>query len=211
MLEHIRRRYAARLQRLDKPHRLVGRFEALPHVVRDLQRFRRPTRLRRAWGVLPTGERPELRVKGEPPFRPGRLGRKKVEALRFYNWLKGRTEDWLAMYTDGSLLETGAAGWGYVVMEYEVDPFDGGSAPPHRVVATGYGRLDRVDVFDAEAVAALRGLETCLRPRTDPAVPVVVMLDNSPVVNCLKGRPPESSRKVFVAFQEIAEHEDVSV
>ena len=195
MLEHIRRRSACRMQKLDPTHPVAVRAQAPLYTGRDRQRFRRPTRLQRTWEILPKADRPVLRPRGEPPAREQGTGRKTHDAFLFEKWKNDLPYTDILTYTDGSLLETGVAGWGYVIRQGEY------------LRGTHLGRLDRVEVFDAEAEAALRGLRAAVRLRSDPSQAIHVLLDNQAVVNCLKGRPSESSQKTFMDFQDLASQE----
>lgn len=190
MLEHIRRRHAARLQSLDPDHPLVSRLEG------DM-----PTRLQQAWSLFPKAERPVLRSKGEPPRAPPETGSKEEEAKAFKAYLLTLPSTDLLAFTDGSLLDNGVAGWGFSIRRLGTDS-------PLRL---SNGRLDRVEVFDAEAHAALHGLQACLELRTDPGQCIRVFLDNQSVVDCLLGRPADSSQKEFLTFQELAAGANVHV
>lgn len=199
MLEHIRRRSAVRMQALDPRHPVARRAEAAPYPGHDRQRHRRPTRLQRTWGLLPISDRPTLRARGEPPGRTKGTGDKDQDAVLFEEWRKNLPYTDILTYTDGSLLDTGAAGWGYVIRQGDY------------VRGIGSGALRRVEVFDAEARGALEGLKAALAARTDPAHHVHVLLDNQSVVNCLRGRPADSSQEVFLTFQELAATQGASV
>lgn len=64
-----------------------------------------------------------------------------------------------------------------------------------------------MEVFDAEALAALHGLRATLDLRTDPSHRIYILLDNQAAVNCLCGRPSETSQEVFLEFQRIVREE----
>lgn len=57
----------------------------------------------------------------------------------------------------------------------------------------------------------LYGLQICLALRAEPSHCIRVFLDNQSVVNCLLGRPADSSQKVFLTFQQLAKGNNVRV
>jgi len=75
----------------------------------------------------------------------------KEAAANFLKWVAAIGQRDLVIYTDGSQVtaRTRAAGAGWAVCQ----------GPGHPIVARGRLPLPRVEVFDAEAVAALRGLQ----------------------------------------------------
>lgn len=196
MLEHIRRRHSARLQRLDEQHPIASRVGALNSAGSDQQRFRRPSRLQRAWELLPRAERPVLQRKGSPAASAKGTLTKEGEAARFLRWLRRLSPGHYLTYTDGSRLDSGAAGWGFSVRQ--------SGLPDEDAIRRGCGRLDRAEVFDAEAIAALHGLRVTLGLRSDPSRRIYVLLDNQSAVGSFRGRLPESSQSVFRTFQELS-------
>ncbi|CCE27268.1 uncharacterized protein CPUR_00740 [Claviceps purpurea 20.1] len=177
---------------------LLPAYQMLEHIRR---RVRRPTRLQRAWTLLPTAERPLLRTKGEPPWESPETGTKEVEAKAFEAYLLTIPPTGFLSYTDGSLLDNGVAGWSLSIRH------------PLRISLKlrVCGRLDRVEVFDAEAYGALYGLHICLALRAEPSHCICVFPDNQSVVNRLLGRPADSSQKVFLTFQQLAKGNNVRV
>ncbi|KJK73659.1 hypothetical protein H634G_11075 [Metarhizium anisopliae BRIP 53293] len=94
--------------------------------------------------------------------------------------------------TDGSLSPTGAAGYGFTVHQ-------NGHSIRH-----GAGRLGPAEVFDAEAKGALEGLKAALNLPQSVTQKIVVCLDNIAAAKCLRGKPPDSSQRVFLTFQALA-------
>ncbi|OAQ59786.1 endonuclease/exonuclease/phosphatase [Purpureocillium lilacinum] len=97
----------------------------------------------------------------------------------------------LIVYSDGSQLPNGAAGFGFAVHRDK------------QSLVQGSGRLGPSEVFDAEAVGALEGLRAALR-LGDTTSEVVVCTDNLAVASCLRGDPADSSQDKFTKFQELA-------
>ena len=83
------------------------------------------------------------------------------------------------VFTDGSQDEYGRTGWGFAIYEKGPDPIE-----------TGYGALERAEVFDAEAVAALKGLHAAIQLT---AKPIHICIDNTAVLWCLHGHLSDSS------------------
>ncbi|EXU94940.1 reverse transcriptase domain protein [Metarhizium robertsii] len=98
----------------------------------------------------------------------------------------------LIVYSDGSLSSSGAAGYGYAVHQNR------------RSVCQGTGRLGPAEVFDAEAKGALEGLKAALRLPQSATQRIVVCLDNIAAAACLRGKPSDSSQRVFLTFQALA-------
>ena len=96
------------------------------------------------------------------------------------------------MYSDGSLSSSDAAGYGYAVHQ------------TGRSLCQGAGRLGPAEVFDAEAQGALDGLEAALKLPQSATQRIVVCLDNIAAAACLRGKPLDSSKRVFLTFQALA-------
>lgn len=188
LLESSRRRFAARLQSLDPLHPLAARL-ANPAS-------NKPTRLQRTWALLPKAPRPEL----TPPIPPATFETpsKREAKEAFENWFLFLPQKDLTVFSDGSKTEDGV-GYGYSIWR-------GG-----KEVAAGYGGLKSAEVFDAEAVGAIEGLQHALHFTTH-RVPIHSCLDNTAVVRGFLGKPSESSQKAFLDFQRLAkEHGGVDI
>ncbi|ODM17527.1 hypothetical protein SI65_07202 [Aspergillus cristatus] len=102
----------------------------------------------------------------------------------------------LVVYTDGSKeKESTAAGAGWV-----------GYWGTNRIkILSGHTKLPNQEIFDAEARAALLGLQTALKNhRFWHATNLYICLDNLEAVQQLQGQPRGSSQSVFRGFQEKA-------
>ncbi|OWT42283.1 Endonuclease/exonuclease/phosphatase [Pochonia chlamydosporia 170] len=96
------------------------------------------------------------------------------------------------LYSDLSLSEKGAAGYGYAVHQRD------------HSICQGAGRLGPAEVFDAEAKGALEGLKAALRLPQSASQTIVVCLDNIAAARSLRGHPSDSSQRVFPTFQALA-------
>ncbi|KFA50736.1 hypothetical protein S40293_10100 [Stachybotrys chartarum IBT 40293] len=123
---------------------------------------------------------------------PLQTASKEDSAFKFQQWLQDLPVLALVVYSDGSLTEEGAAGYGYTIHQ------DGQS------VSRGCGRLGPAEVFDAEATGALEGLKAAPRVQQVPGQMIVVCLDNIAAAKCLRGKPSDSSQHVFIEFQTLA-------
>ncbi|KID83219.1 reverse transcriptase [Metarhizium guizhouense ARSEF 977] len=153
-----------------------------------------PTRLRRTNRLLGNCQRPVLipRKYSHEPQQPLQTASKEESAKDFDRWLQTIPPLSLIVYSDGSLSSSGAAGYGYVVHQ------------SGRSVCQGAGRLGPAEVFDAEAKGALEGLKAALRLTQSATQRIVVCLDNIAAAKCLRGKPSDSSQRVFLTFQALA-------
>ncbi len=103
----------------------------------------------------------------------------------------------MVVFSDGSKAEAGSVGYGYVVYRGK------------RQVAHGRGRLGLAEVFDGEAEGARAGLRQAIRGYTGGTIHVC--LDNTSVMQGLRGDPPTSSQDAFLDFQAMAAIYDVRV
>ncbi|KAL1956834.1 hypothetical protein VTO42DRAFT_6784 [Malbranchea cinnamomea] len=120
---------------------------------------------------------------------------KEQAAWSFKRWLQRRNPLDLVVYTDGSQTThpRRAAGAGWAICWGE----------GHPIVTTGNLSLPKAEVFDAEAVAAPRGLQdatTCFQARY--ASNVLIWLDNLEVARTLTSSVKTSSQQAFTQFQE---------
>ncbi|KJZ68981.1 hypothetical protein HIM_11622 [Hirsutella minnesotensis 3608] len=108
------------------------------------------------------------------------------------DWLQFIPPSTLIVYSDGSLSPSGAAGYGFTVHQ------NGHST------CQGARRLGPAEVFDAEAKGALEGLKAALRLPSSDTQRIVVCLDNIAAAQCLRGKPSDSSQRVFATSQALA-------
>ncbi|EXU94617.1 reverse transcriptase domain protein [Metarhizium robertsii] len=202
LLEARRIRFSARIKSLDPAHPLVKRTieaEPLPIIKGIKLKYQLPekpfpTRLRRTDNLLPRCQRPVLlpRKYASEPLPPLQTAAKKEAAEGFNAWLESVSPLTVIVYSDGSLSEKGAAGYGFTIHQNG------------RSLRQGAGRLGPAEVFDAEVRGALDGLKAALRLPQSASQKIVVCLDNIAAAGCLRGQPSDSSQGVFLAFQALA-------
>ncbi|KFG83505.1 hypothetical protein MANI_024888 [Metarhizium anisopliae] len=202
LLEARRLRFSARIKSLDQAHPLAKRtIEAAPRPVIKCIKLKYqlppktfPTRLRRTNRLLENCQRPVLIPPkySHEPQQPLQTASKEESAKDFDRWLQTIPSLSLVVYSDGSLSPSGAAGYGYVVHQ------------DRRSVCQDAGRLGPAEVFDAEAKGALEGLKAALRLPQSATQRIVVCLDNIAAAKCLRGKPSDSSQRVFLTFQALA-------
>ncbi|KJZ77303.1 hypothetical protein HIM_03027 [Hirsutella minnesotensis 3608] len=201
-LEARRLRFSARIKSLDHAHPLAKRTtEIAPRPIIKCIKLRYqpppkafPTRLRRTNKLLANCQRPVLvprKYNSEAP-QPLQIASKEDSAKGFLDWLRPILPSTLIVYSDGSLSPNGAAGYGFTVHQ------NGHST------RQGVGRLGPAEVFDAEAKGALEGLKAALRLPSSATQRIVVCLDNIAAAKCLRGKPSDSSQRVFLTFQALA-------
>jgi hypothetical protein len=120
---------------------------------------------------------------------------KEQAAQDFKSWLQRQNPLDLVVYTDGSQVAhpRRAAGAGWALCWGQ----------GHPIVTTGNQSLPKAEVFDAEAVAALRGLQnaiTCFQAKY--ANNILICLDNLEIARILGSTASTSSQQVFAQFQE---------
>ncbi|EXU95536.1 reverse transcriptase domain protein [Metarhizium robertsii] len=202
LLEARRLRFSARIKSLDHAHPLAKRStEIAPRPIIKCIKLKYqlppkafPTRLRRTNKLLANCQRPVLvprKYRSETP-QPLQTASKEDSAKHFLDWLQSIPPSTLIVYSDGSLSPTGAAGYGFTVHQ-------NGHSIRH-----GAGRLGPAEVFDAEAKGALEGLKAALNLPQSVTQKIVVCLDNIAAAKCLRGRPSDSSQRVFLTFQALA-------
>ena len=209
LLAHIQRRFSLRIAKLDSGHPLVSRSK--PPTLPDRnnlptrrgpsqKRMPRLTRLQRTASLCLSCPRPLLLPKiYAPPYSPTEGLDKEKAAAQFKDWQAALSLDDTVVFTDGSLDEFGTAGWGFAIYAHgELDP-----------IKTGYGALVRAEVFDAEAIAALKGLKAAIQLT---AKAIYICIDNTAVLWSLYGRPSDSSQATFLEFKDLArQHGHVSL
>jgi ribonuclease HI len=160
----------------------------------------RPTRLQRTASICLRCPRPLLLPKiYAPPYSPTEGLDKEKAAAQFVEWQAALPPDDIVVFTDGSMNEKLTAGWGFAIYERAPDPIE-----------TGCGALERAEVFDAEAIAALEGLKAALPTAVNRKIHMCI--DNTAVLWCLHGRPSDSSQAAFLQFKVLArQHGNVSL
>lgn len=192
LLEVKRLRFSARIKSLDKEHPLAKLTAEVtpPPIIKSITlRYQRPpktfpTRLRRTDRLLANCQRPALlpRRYHSETQQPLQTASKEDSAEDFDKWLQSIPPSTLVVYTDGSLSEKGAAGYGYAVHQRD------------HSICQGAGRLGPAEVFDAEARGALEGLKAALRLPQSASQNIIVCLDNIAAARCLRGHPSDSSQ-----------------
>lgn len=198
-LNHIALAASTRLKRLDPQHPLLSRYH-------DAKRPNQPdTRFTRRAYSLPDTElvNPlilppwEEHTHTEGRIRVGApLGVSKEEAAeKFAEFIRGLPSGDLIVFSDGSKLDTGLTGAGYAI-------YQGGIQIAKHSISLGKHK----EVFDAEAIAALAGLEAALKlPTTRFATNLWVCLDNLEVAIQLSSPSSKgSSQQTFLRFAELA-------
>ncbi|KID83792.1 reverse transcriptase [Metarhizium guizhouense ARSEF 977] len=202
LLEARRLRFSDRIKSLDHAHPLAKRTtEIAPRPIIKCIKLKYqlppkafPTRLRGTNKLLVNCQRPVLvpRKYSSEIQQPLQTASKEESAKDFDRWLRTIPPLSLIVYSDGSLPSSGAAGYGYAVHQ------------SGRSVCQGAGRLGPAEVFDAEAKGALEGLKAALRLPQSATQRIVVCLDNVAATKCLRGKPSDSSQRVFLTFQALA-------
>jgi hypothetical protein len=117
-------------------------------------------------------------------------------AASFRNWAAAINQREIIIYTNGSKISR-AAGAGWAICQ----------GPGHPIVSRGRQPLPYAEVFDAEVVAALRGLqEACSSIRAEFATDIYICLDNLEVARSLTFQTKTSSQGIFSAFAKAAQH-----
>jgi ribonuclease HI len=104
----------------------------------------------------------------------------------------------MIVYSDGSQLAEGsrATGADWVISQ----------GPGYNIVARGRLPLPRAEIFDAEAVVALQGLQEALTSvRAEFADNLYLCLDNLEVARSLTFCTVTSSQQIFISFAEAAQ------
>ncbi|KAK2005706.1 hypothetical protein LZ32DRAFT_499277, partial [Colletotrichum eremochloae] len=99
------------------------------------------------------------------------------------------------IYSDSSKDPDGATGFGFVIYR------------GRKRVAQGCGRLGLAEVFDSEAEGARAGLRRALL--TPQSQPIHIFIDNTSVIQGIRGRVPDSSQAAFLEIQEAARIYDI--
>ncbi len=190
--------YSARTRRLDPYHPLRKRCERI-------KRLGRPsTRLARRILALPDSE--QINPLAPPPLgsthesredRESRIGApsgrsKELAARDFQDFLQGIPQSDITIFSNGSKNEAtdSAAGGGYVICQ-----------AGRQIFRRAFSLGPHAEVFDAEAAAALAGIESALTlPTIRFANDLWVFLDNLEVAIRLLSPSTGSSQSVFDSF-----------
>ncbi|OHW97429.1 reverse transcriptase RNaseH [Colletotrichum incanum] len=155
------------------------------------------TRLQRAADLVPKCPRPALL---QLQYLPGSkdlivLQTKKEAAKAFHAWLRTVPDSHMVVFSDGSRATNGATGYGFVIYR------------GNRRVAQGCGRLGLAEVFDAEAEGARAGLRRALL--TSQGRPIHIRIDNTSVIQGIRGEAPDSSQAAVLEIQAVARIYDI--
>jgi ribonuclease HI len=198
-LDHKAALAAARIKRLDARHPLVRRttrpraYEFDTRLLRTAAKAG-PTELHDPL-VLPPWERGANKDDASIGYIAGRT--KEEAAAECAAWAATSSSRDLVVYTDGSQVASPAraAGAGWVICQ----------GPGHPIISRGRHPLPQAEVFDAEAVAALKGLqEACGSVRAEFSDNLIICLDNLEVARSLMSTTTSSSQGTFTAFAEAA-------
>jgi ribonuclease HI len=190
---------STRLRRLDTYHPLRERATAI------IQRGHPTSRFARRVLALPCTEQTNPLL--YPPWTTqepreealARIGAptdltKEQAANNFQTFLQSIPESDTIVYSDGSKLENGQAGGGFV-----------GFQADSQLLRSSFPLGPNKEVFDAEAEAALAGLQaTMAHPAAQYASNLWICLDNLEVAIQLLSSPTGSSQAVFENFRTLA-------
>ena len=113
----------------------------------------------------------------------------------FQQWANSRPPLSMFLFTNGSQLNDGPTGAGWY----------GLWGAWRQESARGYLALSKHEVFDAEPIAAYKGLEAVINSLQVPYTQhLYVLLDNQEAAQQLQDHPRGSSQSVIQAFQEAA-------
>ncbi|KAM5342922.1 hypothetical protein ACJ41O_013888 [Fusarium nematophilum] len=196
ILDNIRQRYGLRLRTIDQEHPAIPRLpQQRGRADWELQPVR--TKLQSAARLLPELPRLQLQTKRHVPNSQVPIAQhsKADTATSFREWQRSLPAGHLVVFSDGSKTSSGNVGWGYAIYA------------KRKKVAQGKGRLGIAEVFDGEAEGARHGLRHALRIR--PNGNIHVCLDNTAVVQGLRGEMPKSSQAAFQEFHDACMIADV--
>ena len=198
-LDQIALTASTRLSRLDPYHPLRRRARAIARIGHPTSRFARR--------VLALPNMEKINPLLHPPWstkEPREAALKRVGAPsgltreeaadNFRRFLQSIPNNDIIIYSDGSKLENGQTGGGYV-------GFQAGSQFLRGSIALGHNK----EVFDAEAEAALAGLKAAMTHSTAQHAPSLwICLDNLEVAIQLLSASTGSSQAVFESFNTLA-------
>ncbi|ODM20665.1 hypothetical protein SI65_03718 [Aspergillus cristatus] len=196
LLDQRRRSLAIRIHQLDIQHPLHLRVTHQPnrYISTRLLRAADPKNFHLIEQVDPLLTSPwdsNLEPKERPTTTPKAQAREE-----FQKWLDFIPPLSMVVYTDGSKGKEGtAAGAGWA----------GYWGTSKTKIFSGHAKLPNHEVFDAEARAALLGLQAALKdPKTQHSTNIYICLDNLEAVQQLQSQPKGSSQSIFMNFQEAA-------
>ena len=200
LLEAQRLRFAIRLQSLDRDHPLTNRVKLKPQTPANLPWTLRnnprglptyQTRLQRAAATIGLGDppRPILLLK-DLQNAPIQSSSKEDTTKAFQQWLTTIPHNSIVIYSDGSQQDT-AVGWGYTIFLGQ------------NYSASGHGRLGLAEVFDAEIIGALKGLQAAITlfPK---ATSYTLCVDSISAISSLQGTPSNSSQAEALELQRLS-------
>jgi ribonuclease HI len=207
-LEDAKLRFALRLSTVDESHPLVRRITP-PLIVRGRgagTRQRAKTKVQLLGALLPVTTRPRL---VPPHYTPGcredptRGVDKAAAAAAFRAWQEGLAPTDTLIFSDGSEQHAeGSRRVGYGFAVYRAG----------RLIGTGHGAIHSTShVFDAEAIAAWKGLDWALAHQSDPPARVWLCIDSTSVIWCIRGDASVTSQWAFLKCQEAMRHHDIQL
>ncbi|KAF6817405.1 hypothetical protein CMUS01_12106 [Colletotrichum musicola] len=129
------------------------------------------------------------------PLDPIVQQEKEEAAKAFLVWLKTIPDNHMVIYSDGSKASNGATGYGFVIYRGT------------KRIAQGCGRFSLAEVFDGEVEGARAGLRRALL--TSQGRPIHICIDNTSVIQGIRGEAPDSSQAAFLEIQEAARIFDI--
>ena len=194
LLDQRRQSLAIRIHQLDTQHPLHLRVTHQPnrYISTRLLQAADPKNFHFIEKVDPLLTSPwdaNLEPKEQPTAAPKAQAREE-----FQRWLDFIPPLSMVVYTDGSKGKEGtAAGAGWA----------GYWGTSKTKIFSGHAKLPNHEVFDAEARAALLGLQAALKdPKTQHSTNIYICLDNLEAVQQLQSQPKGSSQSIFMNFQE---------
>lgn len=182
LLYSLQKRTAARYRTLDKKHPIATRS-------RQTATRRSSTRLQDTLALARPIRQHGLQDPNPKPLQVHISNKTKEQAAKeFLEWYN--SHDGIVVFSDGSKDEQHRVGCGAAI-------FDQGAEISHL-----YDSLTDAEVYDAEAIAALRGLRKATRLNENKSI--TVCLDNTAVLRTLAGRPAKSSIATFKAIRRLA-------
>ncbi|ODM16230.1 hypothetical protein SI65_08326 [Aspergillus cristatus] len=197
LLNQRRRGLAIRVHKLDTRHPLHRRATCQRsfHINTRLLRALDPSNFHTIEQIDPLLTSPwdTSRIPKEQPTAVDRAQAKE----NFQRWLTSIPPRSMVVYTDGSKgKDSNAAGAGWV----------GYWGACKTKIFSGHRKLPNHEVFDAEAQAALLGLQAALKdPKAQHSANIYICLDNLEAVQQLQGQPKGSSQSTFMNFQKAAQ------
>ncbi|ODM23805.1 hypothetical protein SI65_01394 [Aspergillus cristatus] len=197
LLNQRRRSLEVRVQQLDAQHplHLHAMHQKSGHIKTRFLRAIDPANVHLVEQIDPLLTSP-WDSNPEPKDRP--IAIPKIQSKEaFQKWLESIPPLSMVVYTDGSKeKEDTAAGAGWVGY-WDISKTK---------IFRGHRKLPNHEVFDAEAQAALLGLQAALKDsKAQHSTNIYICLDNLEAVQQLQGQPKGSSQSIFMNFQEAAQ------